>query len=404
MTESPRQPPFALLAAMTALSPLAQNIFIPSLPALPEVFGTGYGMVQLTLSLYFLGFAVSQLFYGPLSDRFGRRPVILAGLGVFCVGTAICLAAPSLWVLMLGRFLQSVGGCAGMVLTRAVIRDVHDREKAASVIAYVVMAMVVAPMLAPLIGGILDELYGWRASFLLSGAMGVAVFLAALAWLNETIRERQPLPGARGMLRAYGSLARKPALRAFAGNAGFLAAGFFAFLGAAPFVVIEVMGRPPSEYGLYFMIPALSYMAANYLAGRVSQRVGVERMVAIGSALTWAGAAAMLAAALAGMLHPLAVFLPMALFTFGNGIGLPNAMAGAVSVDPAFAGTASGLVGFVQMSIGALWSAIAGAAVTDSQLPLAVLMTVGATVAMVYAGLLRGDAGAGRAGEARPAR
>jgi DHA1 family bicyclomycin/chloramphenicol resistance-like MFS transporter len=400
MTANPRQPPFALLAAMTALAPLAQNIYIPSLPALPEVFGASYGAVQLTLSLYFLGFALSQLVYGPLSDRFGRRPVMLTGLTLFCVGTATCLLAPSLWLLIVGRFVQAAGGCAGLMLTRAVIRDVYSREKAASVIAYVVMAMVVAPMFAPLIGGLIDEWLGWRANFALTGLVGIAVLVAALALLKETSDVRQPLPGVAGVVRIYRSLARHAAFRAYAGNATFQAAGFFAFLGGAPYVVIEVMGRSPSEYGLYFIIPAVTYMAGNFLAGRISQDVGVDRMVVWGTWLAWVGASLMLLAALSGVVHPLAVFLPMALFALGNGLGLPNAMAAAVSVDPAYVGTASGLLGFSQMTAGAVSSAIVGALSTDSALPLATLMLVTATLAAVYSGVVLREADRSADGEA----
>jgi DHA1 family bicyclomycin/chloramphenicol resistance-like MFS transporter len=403
MTAAPRQPPFALLAALTALGPLAQNIFIPSLPALPDVFDAGYGAVQLTLSLFFLGFAVAQLAYGPLADRFGRRPTMLAGLALFCLGTLMCLAANALWVLIVGRFVQAVGGCAGMVLTRAVIRDVHDRETAASVIAYVVMAMVVAPMFAPLIGGVLEEWVGWRGGFAVTGAVGLVVLVAAAATLNETIPARRPLPGLGGTARTYARLLGQPALRAYVGNAAFLTAGFFAFLGGAPYVIVDAMGRPPSEYGLYFVIPAVAYMGANFLAGRISARVGVDRMVALGSAASLAGAALMLAVALAGGFHPLAVFLPMILFSAGNGLGLPNAMAGAVSVDPSYAGTASGLLGFVQMAVGALWSAMAGAAATDSQLPLAALMTAAAALAVLFAALLARLAGKAPAERTRPA-
>ena len=403
MDGSPRLPPFALLAAMTALGPLAQNIFIPSMPALPAVFEVAYGKVQLTLSLYFVGFAVAQLIYGPLSDRFGRRPVMLGGLSLFCLGTVLCMVAPTLWLLIIGRFIQSVGGCAGMVLSRAVVRDVHDRDKAASVIAYVVMAMVIAPMFAPLVGGLLDERFGWRASFALTALVGVVVLFAAYTMLNETLAKPQPLPGIRSMGAAYASLARQPAMQAYTGCAAFLIAGFFAFLVAAPYVIIQVMGRPPSEYGLYFILPALSYMAGNFLAGRVSQRVGVDRMMIVGSLVTWAGAALMLIAALAGEPHPLALFGPMVLFSFGNGLGLPNAMAGAISVDPSIAGTASGLLGFTQMIIGALWGTLAGWLVAETQLPLAVLMAVSATIALLCAGMLGRGTGSTPAGDIRPA-
>jgi DHA1 family bicyclomycin/chloramphenicol resistance-like MFS transporter len=199
-----------ILVAVTATGPLALNILMPSMPGLPAVFGTDYATVQLTLSLYLIGLAGAQLIYGPLSDRYGRRPVLLAGLGVFLLGTLTGALAASISMVIAGRVLQAVGGCAGMVLGRAIVRDLYERDRAASVIAYVTMAMVVAPMLAPLFGGFLDDWLGWRATFWFVAVYGSVVVVFCFLLLGETHRTRLPFPGPAGMLSSYLRLLRSP--------------------------------------------------------------------------------------------------------------------------------------------------------------------------------------------------
>lgn len=369
-----RRPPLLMLVAVTALGPLALNIIMPSMPGLPGEFGTSYATVQLTLSLYLVGFAVAQLVYGPLSDRFGRRPVLLVGLALYAGSSVLAALAPTIELLILARILQAVGGCAGMVLGRAIVRDLYDRDRAASMIGYVTMGMVVAPMLAPFLGGVLDDWLGWRAVFAVTAVVGGAVLLVGLTTLHETNHQPQPLPGLGGMIAGYRRLLGNALFRAYTYQITFSVAAFFAFLGGAPYVVIELMGYPPSVYGAYFALNAFGYMCGNFLAGRYSQRVGGDAMIAWGIGLSLVGVSFMLLSALIAPMSALGLFGPMFLFSVGNGLVMPNGMAGAVSVDPRLAGTASGFSGFFQMGVGAIGSALAGVLVVTSPVPLPLLM------------------------------
>ena len=266
MTESlsfpHRRPPFAILIATTATGPLAMGIFLPSMPGLMRVFDAGYGTVQLTLTLYMVGFAAAQLVFGPLSDRFGRRPVILAGLTLFVAASAACLAATSIETLIAARIVQSVGGCAGMIIVRAIIRDLYDRDQSASQIAYVTMAAVLMTMIGPVIGGYLDDWFGWRAIFAVITAFGAIVLVFAVFTLHETRMMAQRGIAVLDFWSDFMALLR---IRSFCGytlQLSFTSGVYFGFLGGAPYVMMELMGRSPSEYGLYFLLVSVSYTAS----------------------------------------------------------------------------------------------------------------------------------------------
>ncbi|MCP5371381.1 MAG: multidrug effflux MFS transporter [Hyphomicrobiales bacterium] len=377
---TPRLSLLALLISVTAIGPMALNIYLPSMPGLQRVFDVDYAVVQLTLTLYLIGLAAAQLVYGPLSDRLGRRPVLLAGLSLSLVGTLSCLVAPSIAWLIVGRLVQAVGACAGMVLARAMIRDLFPRERAASVMGYVTMAMVVAPMVAPTIGGYLDEFLGWRASFVFVAAATVAVIAAAAALLPETHGGRPGQAGGSGpleILRAWDLMAN-PAFRRYALQVGFTTSVFFSFVGGAPYIMVELMGQPPSRYGLYVIMVAAMYMTGNFTTGRVAVRVGPDRMIAWGTSLSLLGTVLLVAVYAAGVLMPVTLFACMAVVALGNGMSIPNGVAGAISVDPHRAGAASGLAGFLQMSVGAGATALIGLLLADSAMPLVALMLLGA--------------------------
>jgi DHA1 family bicyclomycin/chloramphenicol resistance-like MFS transporter len=348
----------ALLAAITALAPFSLQIFLPALPAIQASFAVAPGIVQLALSLSILANALANLAYGPLSDRFGRRPVLLVGLAAFIAGSLGCALAPSIELLIGARVVQSIGGAAGMVLARAIVRDLYDRERSASIIAYLTMAMVVAPMLAPTIGAVLLDVASWRAIFVLATAIGVGLSWPIIAMLAET---RAPEARRIGSTFAGASaLLRSGQFWSYVLQSTFGISVFFAFISGAPYFMINVLGRPATEYGLWFILVSAAFMTGNLVSGRFSARIGLDRMVFAGAVLALTGAGLALALLLGGAWTPLALFGPMMAAGLGNGFSVPNAQAGAISVRPLLAGTASGIAGFSQMFVAALVSQAVG--------------------------------------------
>lgn len=342
-----------ILVVLSALGPMSMQIYLPALPAIRNDFGVSGAAAQATLSISMLAVALSTLVYGPLSDRFGRRPIVIIGLVIFLIGTAMCAAAPDIWTLVTGRALQGAGGASGMVLARAIVRDVYSRQRSAAVIAYLTTAMAVAPMTAPAIGGVLTQFVSWRANFAFIGLIGLAGGVLVLVRLTETHTERETNFGFGEMMAGFGRLLGRPIFCGYALNAAFSLSVFFAFISGAPYVMVDVLHRPASEYGFYFILLAIGFMSGSFVAGRISERVGIDRMILAGSTVTLvtvAGTAGLLAA---GLWHPLTLFGPAGVFAFATGLSMPNAQAGAISVAPKAAGTASGLSGFIQMAIAA---------------------------------------------------
>ena len=375
-TTPPRRPPLYIIIAAVASGPLAIHILVPSLPGLQRVFETDYATVQLTLTLYFFAFAGVQLVYGPLSDRFGRRPVLLAGLTLYAIGGVISLLASEVEVLIAGRIVQGIGGGAGFVLGRAIVRDLYERERAASMMAYVTMAMVVVPMVSPGIGGYLDVWFGWWACFVLIVSYGVVVTGVAFFVLHETNMTRQPLRSLSDLGQSYWQLLRLRTFRGYAFQVGFGTGAFFTFVGGASYVMVVVMGRPASEYGLYFMIVAGMYMVGNFFAGRLSVRLGINRMIVIGTSISLSAAVVLFVLSLNVGLTPLSLFALTGVLTLGSGLSQPNGLSGAVSVDPTRAGAASGITGFLQLMVGALGTQAVGMLLEDTAVPLTSAMVL----------------------------
>ena len=384
MTPTGRRPPILLLVLATAIGGLSLNIFIPSMPGLVRYFGTDIATVQLTLTLYLAGIAVGQLVYGPLSDHYGRRPLMLAGVGLYAVSALAASLAESIELLILARIAQAFGGCAGMVITRAVIRDVFDRDRAASVLGYVTMAMTIAPAMAPVLGGYLDLWFGWRAGLWVLAAYGAVLFAGCYFFQTETLKEPQPTIGVMPLLRSYQVLLRRPVFLGFAFGTGFSTACFFSFLAGAPYLMIEVLQRPPNDYGIWFVIVSVGYFVGNFLTGHLSARLGVDRMVKLGAGLVLAGGIAMLAHALLFPLAPAGIFIPAMMIAMGNGVGQPNGIAGAISVDPTRAGAASGIVGFMQMAFGALGTVAIGHTLGSTLFPVALIISLLAIGSVVF--------------------
>lgn len=377
----PAAPPAAklgfitLLIAISAVSPLGINMYLPSMPGMARALGVDFHTIQLTLSLYLAAMAIGQLVMGPLSDRFGRRPVLLAGLSGFVIGSVICLLSQSIEMLIFGRIVQAIGGCAGITLARAIVRDIYSHAQVASMIGYVTMGMAVAPMIAPTIGGVLETLFGWRASFVLLAAFGSVVLVIAARQLHETNRNFGASESAGNLLTGYLRLLRSRPFWGYTLAASLVSAVFFAFLAGAPYVTIELMGRSPAEYGFYFAVVPGGYILGNFLTGRFAGRIGARRMMLAGLLIVLVSVLFMAAIFAVGIMHPAVLFGPMFFIGAGNGLVLPSGIAGAVSVSPDLAGAAAGLAGSLQIGFGALIAPIVGLMLDTTAWPLIAVMS-----------------------------
>src|SRR6266700_7900414 len=346
-------PSLALLAAVTALGFCALHMVVPALPLLAVAFDGSAAEVQLVLTLYLAGIAGGQLVYGPLSDRFGRRPVLIAGLVVFLVGTLLCGLAWSLAALIFGRVLEACGACAGIVLGRAIIRDVYEREAAARGLAIVMMAMTLAPGISPAIGAYLAEWVDWRAIFAVLGILGAIVLALTAARLGETNTQPARLHLV-GMAGSCIVLFRSPQFLGFALCSACTTASWFTFIASAPHVLAEALGEPPSTYGLMILMPMATYMLGNAAAARFVLRLGSVRLMILGRTIAVTAAVTMaLWYGYAG-LNAWALFLPIALCEIGDGLSQLAVLAAGLSIQPRLAGTASGLMGFLQMTVAAI--------------------------------------------------
>jgi DHA1 family bicyclomycin/chloramphenicol resistance-like MFS transporter len=357
------------------------------LPAIELAFHADYGRVQLVLSLFLASVAVAQIFIGPLSDRFGRRPVLLAGFVVF---VAACIAspfAPNIDALVAARIVQGATGCVGIVLGRAIVRDLFDRRQAASMIGYVTMGLAVAPMVAPLIGGLLQELFGWTAVFWFMALLGIACIAITWAHVPETNFTPTPRLSFATIFRDFARLLRSMEFLLFTASSSLTTGVFFAFLGAVPYVAERMLGLSPAVYGLWFACAPIGYALGNFLSGRYTERVGVARMILAGNALALVAAAVPPLLYLAGTFGAATLFLPMMLTGLANGLSLPSAISGAISVRPDIAGAASGLSGAAQIGVGAVLSAVGGVIIAgeESPMPIFAIMVVAALIAALVA-------------------
>ncbi|UFN49666.1 multidrug effflux MFS transporter [Roseomonas sp. OT10] len=374
------RPALWLMMLCSFCGTLAMHMLVPALPEAGRALQAGAATMQMTVSLYMAGLAIGQLFYGPLSDRFGRRPVLLAGLGVYSLGGLAATLAPSAGMLIGARLVQALGGCAGLALTRAMVRDTTPMEEAASRLALLNMVVAVGPAAAPLLGGFLAEWLGWRWVLATTLALGVTALVAAFWRLPET----RPPGGANTSpsLRDYGQLLRSPVFLGFTIGGGCATTSMYAFLAASPFIVVEQMHRPVHELGLYYLLLVGGTSFGNLLAARLVRPMGSGRLLLAGSLLGLSGALMLLGAALSGHLLVPLVVGPMLLFTIGVGIASPVALTRAVSVNPRLIGSASGLYGFSQMAVGAVCTSLAGLG-TNPALSSAVVLTGASLLGLV---------------------
>jgi DHA1 family bicyclomycin/chloramphenicol resistance-like MFS transporter len=378
-----------LLTLLVAFGPICTDLYLASLPDMAREFGTDTHTVQMTLSVFLAGFAVAQLVYGPLSDRFGRRSVIMGGVAIYVLASLFCVVAPTIEMLIIGRFLQALGACCGPVVGRAVVRDIYPRDQAAKVMSYMASAMALAPLVAPTIGGWFHTLFGWRSNFVLLALFGVG--LLALVWrlLGETNRHMDPqaLNFAR-MIDNYRTLIRHPLFLGYVATLTILFGGVFIFLSSSSFVLIDALGLPPRYFGFGFSLASAGYLTGGFLAARLTHKVGIERMVGYGTmgctlaglvmvSLVWSGLAQ------PGLMGVAAVMGPVMVFFASAALVLPNATAGAIAPFAQMAGTASAAVGFTQMAGGAIIGWAVGLVFDGTPRPMVTAMALVGLAGMV---------------------
>jgi len=363
-----------LLAATSALGPASMQILLPAIPVIRDSFAVSNEVAQLTLSLSMLAIALGTLVYGPMSDKYGRKPVMLAGLIVTLFGSVLCYFSHSIEMLILSRFVQAFGGAVGLVLARAIVRDVYGAQEAARVIATLVMVMVVVPMLSPALGGELMLLFGWESVFVVIAIMTFVMALFLSSKLPETLIEPVPFQGVGSMLTNYLRLFRSRVFCGYAFCVTFVSVVFFSFISAAPEIMVSVLHRPPNEYGYYFIMVPAGFMAGNYVARYFGHSYSINQLIGLGASIAAVGIVLTIVLQLAGLKQPIALFAPVALAIFGNGITLPNAQAAAINEFPKFAGSASGLTGFLQMAFSAVAAQLVAVIYNGTVYPLLVLM------------------------------
>jgi DHA1 family bicyclomycin/chloramphenicol resistance-like MFS transporter len=372
--------PFLLLVAMTACGTLGMHVIIPALPATARAMGISISTVQLTITLYLIGLAVGQLLYGPLSDRFGRRPVLVLGLTLFTLASTAAALAPNPAVLIGARILQSIGGCAGLVLGRAAVRDGATPDKAAGQLALLTVVMSVVPAIAPAIGGYVTAFVHWRASYFLLEAIGAATLVATVLVLPETNLagpgRRPPLTFARG----YTRLLRSRLFVGYAVAGALTTTSFYGFMAASPFIFENLLHRPTQEVGMYYLLLMAGVATGGMIANRLSRRVTLRTGLRIANLLGIVGATGFMAAELTGHLSVLTVVGSVTLFMVGAGMASPFALAGSVSANPQAIGAASGMYGFFQMGYGMVCTIVVESWSPGTVLPVAVVL-LGSAVA-----------------------
>jgi DHA1 family bicyclomycin/chloramphenicol resistance-like MFS transporter len=374
-----------ILAALALLGPFAIHLFFPVIPVIKEAFGLADWQAQLTFSIGVFGMAASTLLYGPYADRFGRRPVLLAGLTLFTLGSMIAGLAESFPVLLLGRVIQAIGAGCGITLARAIARDVYGDTGMVKAIAYLSMCFAVGGLLAPGIGGVLIDTLSWRSVFyfttLAGAAMAIAVYLGAPE-TRGTVASSQS-----SMLRGVLELVRQPRFCALIVHSGCTTGTFMVVASASSTLMKELLHRPATEFGLYFAMVPLGFIIGGFLSSRLGARVSVERMVMAGACLSAAAVLVQSTLLLTGHLHPLVLFLPGSFITMAQGISLPFAQAGAMATIPRLAGTSAGLGVFMQNFVGAGFAQLYGVLADGTTGPMMQVTAITAGLAFVSAAI-----------------
>lgn len=387
----------ALLAALMALGQFATNVYLPSLPTIRDQFTSNDTMAQLTLTAYLIGFAVMQLFYGPVSDRFGRRPLLIYGTVVFTLGSLVCVLAPSMEILIAGRVTQAVGAAASLVVARAVVRDSFDGDQLQRVMALVSMCFALVPGMSPFIGGLIEEYAGWRWIFALTGIAGIIVLVWMMRRIPETLKTPMPRLDLSSVFVGYGVVLRSAHFRRYALANAFIFGAMFAFFGGSPKLYIEILGVTPKEFGFYPPLASVGFVIGGITVSKLTGRVSSVAICNLGLAVLIVGTAVSVVLPLTGVIHKHGFNLAVVIFVSGLGIFLPTAMANALQTFPERAGTASAMMGFLQMAGAAAGSALVGLYQEQAPVltyPVVMLaMTLAAALVFVVEGRQRAPTG-----------
>jgi DHA1 family bicyclomycin/chloramphenicol resistance-like MFS transporter len=367
------QPSMLTLVLLASISMLAMNSFLPSLPSMATHFGTTTAIMGLSVAIYLGSSAVLQILVGPLSDKIGRRPALLWSLGIFIFASFACVFAQDTAVFMTLRAIQAFAACT-MVLSRAIVRDTNDTQTSASKIAYIAMGMAITPMFAPALGGFLDNWFGWQANFWMLGGVGTLIWILTYFDQGETVPPSTE--GFREQLKEYPELLTSRRFWGYCLASAFSGGAYFAYLGGGPFVGSVVFNLSPEQLGIYFGTPAIGYFAGNFISGRYSVRFGIDAMILSGLNIILVGMTLSLILSYLGYASVNSFFGFMIFVGLGNGLCLPNATAGMLSVRPHLAGAASGLGGSISIAGGAALSTVAGAILVpgSTEMPLLLLM------------------------------
>ncbi len=377
----------ATLAMLTSLGPLSTDMYLPALPAITAGLSTSVAGTQLTLSVFLVGFACGQFLYGPMSDRFGRKPVLMTGLAIFIAATLACIVAPSIETLIVARFVQAVGASGPIVLARAIVRDLYEGPRAGRELSRMGTIMGVVPAIAPILGGVVHELLGWRAVFAAILVFGVVLAAVVGSGLPETLKARSPAPiSPRSILQGFATLLRHPTYRVYVLLSALTYSGLFAFISGSSFVLQQGYGLSEIAFAWSFALMVAGFISGTLVAQRVVGRRGLDGTIALGVACQASGGIAMVALAAIGTGSSFEITLPMALYAVGVGLTMPQCMASAMTPFPERAGAASSLLGICQMSLAAIVGIAVGASLGLGPLALPLfILGLGLAALLVFA-------------------
>ncbi len=373
-----------VLASITAIAPLSLHMFFPAIPDVKSHFGISHALAELTLSIPLFVMAFATLAYGSLSDRYGRRPVLLGAIGLFVAGSLCATVSESIWLLVVGRVLQAAGGAGGLGLARAIARDVYGTDRLVKVIAYLTMAYTLGPMISTPVGAALIDVWGWRAVVGVAAAIGLILAVASWAVMYETHTERSRGGVRSSALGDYLRLMGNLRFSCYVLQSGFSTGAFFSMASASAFLLTEYLHRPASEYGAYFMFFPVGFLIGNFVSSRLSGKIPIEYMVLTGASILIVTAATQATLVAVDFVTPLVVFLPGFFVTFAQGIALPNSQSGAIIAAGQLAGTGAGIGVFMQLFAAAAFIQFYGLIADGTPTPMAIAVTASAALSFGF--------------------